>query len=420
MNKFILDSVQEILLEFEKNSGPADIFLSSYFKKNPRLGSRDRSTIAEIYYGVIRHKRYLEELSGTRMLEKMIIMFVSHFQGKSLNSMKNFLNLETFKWLKIRKSQKKKCSNLPIKFSIPDWLWKKLSVNYDESFIINLTQSLLSPAELNIRVNKLKKITVEQVILNLKESFPEIKSQIIRTKFSDIGISLPRGTQINKHSLFLNGSIEVQDEGSQILSFLLDVKRGQMVADFCAGAGGKTLALADIMKNKGRLYAFDISEKRLSNLKKRLKKSGASNISPYRIVNENDLKIKRLHGKFDRVMVDVPCTGLGTLRRNPDLKWRYEESDLKEITNKQSKILNSASNLLKKGGYLLYATCSILYDENEQIVENFINQRTDFKIIPFSEILKNHEINNYNSDYLKLFPHLHGTDGFFGAVMEKI
>ena len=167
------------------------------------------------------------------------------------------------------------------------------------------------------------------------------------------------------HSRMLSRNIEVQDEGSQILSYLVSPDRGQMVADFCAGAGGKSLALSSLMKNTGRIYAFDVSEKRLANLKKRLKRSGASNITMQRISNENDIKIKRLRGKFDRVLVDSPCTGLGTLRRNPDLKWKHNEKTLNELISKQEAILNSASSLCKVGGYLVYATCSLLNDENE-------------------------------------------------------
>ncbi|MFZ8943252.1 MAG: RsmB/NOP family class I SAM-dependent RNA methyltransferase [Methylophilaceae bacterium] len=420
MNNFILDSLIKILLDFEKNTGPADLFLSAYFKKNYKLGHRDRSLIAEIYYGVIRHKSYLENICGDNNLKNKILIFLLYVQGKSINSLTHFLDDETLSWLKIKKSSNYVCESWPIKLSVPNWLWIKLSISYEESFLIELAKSLLKPADLNLRVNGLKKTKIDDIVFDLKESFPMIQEKIKKTNLSPIGIVLPRGTQVNKHHLFLDGTIEVQDEGSQILSLLLNVKRGQMVADFCAGAGGKTLALADLMKNTGRLYAFDISDKRLENLKRRLKKSGASNIFPQRINNENDIKIKRLYGKFDRVFVDAPCTGFGTLRRNPDLKWRYGESDLHEIVKKQKKILDAASNLCKKGGYLLYATCSILNDENEEIVESFLQKRSDFKAIPYFEILENIKVDTKKSNYLKLFPHQHGTDGFFGAIMERI
>ncbi len=172
------------------------------------------------------------------------------------------------------------------------------------------------------------------------------------TPYSLIGIRLAGKPAINRHELFLTGKVEVQDEGSQLLGYLLAPKRGDMVVDFCAGAGGKTLMLGALMRSQGRIYAFDISEKRLNNLKPRLKRSGLSNLYPQRIANENDIKVKRLTGKIDRVLVDAPCSGLGTLRRNPDLKWRQSPQSIEELKRKQVAILSSAANLLKPGGRL--------------------------------------------------------------------
>jgi len=174
------------------------------------------------------------------------------------------------------------------------------------------------------------------------------------------------------------------------------------------------------MKNTGRIYAFDISERRLANLKQRLKRSGGSNIMMQRIANENDLKIKRLKGKFDRVLVDAPCTGLGTLRRNPDLKWRQTQKSLSELVIKQSAILSSASALCKKGGYLVYATCSLLDDENEMIVEEFLSKNKGFVAISSKAALEKYGIKLGADNYLKLYPNAHKTDGFFGALLERI
>jgi 16S rRNA (cytosine967-C5)-methyltransferase len=232
-------------------------------------------------------------------------------------------------------------------------------------------------------------------------------------------ISLPRGISIQKNNLFLDGIIEVQDEGSQILSYLVNPKRGSMVADFCAGAGGKTLAISAIMKNTGRLYAFDISEKKLINLKKRLKRSGASNIISHKIIHENDIKIKRLREKFDRVLVDAPCTGLGTLRRNPDLKWKHSPESLKELNIKQNLIINSASKLCKIGGHLIYATCSLLAQENEEIIEQFLSQNKNFRLLSPEPILIKYNITLKTHKYLKLRPDEHKTDGFFAAILER-
>jgi 16S rRNA (cytosine967-C5)-methyltransferase len=187
----------------------------------------------------------------------------------------------------------------------------------------------------------------------------------------------------------------------------------------CAGAGGKTLALGALMKNTGRLYAFDVSEKRLNNLGQRLKRSGLSNLHAQVISSENDLKLKRLNAKFDRVLVDAPCSGLGTLRRNPDLKWRQTEQDVAELNIKQTNILARAAKLTKPGGRLVYATCSLLQDENEIIAEAFLAAHPDFTLVPANEVLAQQQIALDTGAYLKLLPHLHGTDGFFAAVFEK-
>jgi len=204
------------------------------------------------------------------------------------------------------------------------------------------------------------------------------------------------------------------------LAHLVAPKRGMMVADFCAGAGGKTLAMGALMRNTGRLYAFDVSEKRLHSLGQRLKRSGLSNLNAQSISSENDPKLKRLNGKFDRVLVDAPCTGLGTLRRNPDLKWRQTPQDLAELTVKQANILARAARLTKAGGRLIYSTCSLLKDENEQIAESFLATHPDFKLLNAAEILSQQQINLDTGQYLKLLPHLHNTDGFFAAVFEKL
>jgi 16S rRNA (cytosine967-C5)-methyltransferase len=192
-----------------------------------------------------------------------------------------------------------------------------------------------------------------------------------------------------------------------------------MVADFCAGAGGKTLAIGALMRNTGSIYAFDVSEKRLLNLGQRLKRSGLSNLRSQRISSEQDPKLKRLNGKFNRVLVDAPCSGFGTLRRNPDLKWRQTPKDIVELSAKQANILARAAKLLKDGGRLVYATCSLLQDENESVAEAFLNTHPDFSLVPANEVMAQQQISLDTGKYLKLFPHLHQTDGFFAAVFEK-
>jgi 16S rRNA (cytosine967-C5)-methyltransferase len=193
-----------------------------------------------------------------------------------------------------------------------------------------------------------------------------------------------------------------------------------MVVDFCAGAGGKTLQMGAAMHSQGRLYAFDVSDARLARLAPRLKRSGLSNVFPQRIAHENDAKVKRLRGKIDRVLVDAPCTGFGTLRRNPDLKRRQSERALAELTQKQRSIVEAASALVKPGGRLVYATCSLLREENEDIVAAFLEGHADFRLVPAREVVAHLGIALPQVEsFLRLYPHVHGTDGFFAAVLER-
>lgn len=420
VNKLIISNCVEVLSESFLNQKPADLILSYFFKKNKNLGSHDRSHIAELFYGVIRNKRYLNKIAGDDVPHKLILIYLIKVLGKSIREIRSILSESEELWLKEIKSKKIVIEDWATKLSVPDWLWVRLLNQLGEDNAIKLAKSLLIPATFNLRVNTLKDKSVAAILDELRESFPQLAKSILETKISPIGISLPRGTAIHRHPLFLNGNIEVQDEGSQILSFLLAPGRGQMVADFCAGAGGKTLAISALMKNTGRIYAFDISDRRLANLKQRLKRSGGSNIMMQRIANENDLKIKRLKGKFDRVLIDAPCTGLGTLRRNPDLKWRQTEISLFELVSKQKAILNSAAQLCKIGGYLVYATCSLLNEENEEQINQFLINYPNFKLILPNTILSKYGITVGHDQYLKLNPYQNNTDGFFGALFKRV
>src|SRR5205085_846626 len=222
---------------------------------------------------------------------------------------------------------------------------------------------------------------------------------------------------LNKLELFTRGDIEVQDEGSQLLALMTDPKRGEMVVDFCAGAGGKTLALGAAMRNTGRLYAFDTSGHRLAALKPRLARSGLSNVYPVQIAHERDERIKRLAGKIDRVLSDAPCSGLGTLRRNLDMKWRQSPQSIAELRDKQAAILASAARLVKSGGRLVYATVSLLENENEAIALAFTEaQGRDFAPLPAAEALGRARVGPpealVRDEFLRLWSHRHGTDGF--------
>jgi 16S rRNA (cytosine967-C5)-methyltransferase len=281
-----------------------------------------------------------------------------------------------------------------------------------------LAAALNEPAPLDLRVNTLK--------LKREEAQAQLAAlgiEAVPTPYSPLGLRIDGKPALNKLELFTSGAVEVQDEGSQLLALLLAPKRGEMVVDFCAGAGGKTLALGAAMRNTGRLYAFDVSGHRLDALKPRLARSGLSNVYPAQIAHERDDRIKRLAGKIDRVLVDAPCSGLGTLRRNPDLKWRQSPQAVVELQAKQRAILASAARLVKPGGRLVYATCSLLDAENEAIAAEFAAAHADFKPLAADEALGKAQVERagelVENGALRLWPHRHATDGFFAVAWER-
>jgi 16S rRNA (cytosine967-C5)-methyltransferase len=243
--------------------------------------------------------------------------------------------------------------------------------------------------------------------------------QPIATPYSPAGIRLTGRPAINRHAFFRDGLVEVQDEGSQVLAWLLAPRRGEMVADYCAGAGGKTLAIAMLMRGTGRIYAFDVSAKRLGALAPRAARAGITNVHAVTLSGERDARLRRLAGKLDRVLVDAPCSGFGTLRRNPDLKWRHGEAAVAELAAKQSRILNDAAQLVKPGGRVVYATCSVLHEENEAIAERFAAEHPEFEPSSCAKLLGEQRIALDTGQRLRLSPHVHGTDGFFAAVFTR-
>lgn len=409
------------LLDF---NSPADAKLGEFFRNHRELGTKDRAFVAESVYGVLRRLRYLSMVAANDAddpddARKLILAWLLRVQGKSLRELDDILSEQQKEWAVAIKAKSTENLPLAVQADVRDWFWEKLVQQYGEAEALTICRSMFEQASLDLRVNTIKANRDEVLAKMLAEN--TVKDNVIApTPYSPIGIRMGAKLNISRHVLFTEGKIEVQDEGSQLLTYLVSPKRGMMIADFCAGAGGKTLAIGALMKNTGRLYAFDVSEKRLNNLGQRLKRSGLSNLHAQVISSEQDPKLKRLNGKFDRVLVDAPCSGLGTLRRNPDLKWRQTEQDVLELTQKQTAILARAAKLTKAGGRLIYATCSLLRDENESIVEAFMQAHPDFSLVPANEILAHHHINLNTGPYLKLLPHLHGTDGFFAAVFEKI
>ena len=373
LTPFQLDSAIIALRTVLPLEYPADGILRHFFRENPLLGGQDRAFIAETVFGILRHRFFLESLTERITPRSLVLAYLVKFNGMNLRELTSLISESETKWLAEIKAIKLETLPLAIQAEFPEWLVEKLKQSMTDADILNLGFSLQKSAPLDLRVNTIL-AKRNQVLETLSQEGIEAQE----TPYSPCGIRLTGKPAINRHELFLSGKIEVQDEGSQLLGYLLAPKRGEMVVDFCAGAGGKSLLLGALMNSKGRLYAFDISEKRLNNLKPRFKRSGLSNLHAQRIANENDIKVKRLAGKIDRVLVDAPCSGLGTLRRNPDLKWRQSSQSIDELKAKQAAILSAAASLLKPGGRLVYATCSFLPEENQQVVQEFLNTHPQF------------------------------------------
>jgi len=393
---------------------PADSALSGFFRSSPKIGQRDRGLIADSVYAALRRRRLLEQLALPATPRRLVLATWTLLLGASLRELEPWLRGDEQQWLAGVKREAAAAKPLEIQSELPDWVIERLRRRYDEPALLELARGLMQTASLDLRVNSLKtsrQAVAETLALDGLNALP--------TPYSPDGLRLEGRPAINRHRVFLEGEVEVQDEGSQLLCHLVAPKRGEMIVDFCAGAGGKTLALGALMRSTGRLYAFDISPKRLAGLKPRLARSGLSNVHPQRIDGANDPRVKRLAGKIDRVLVDAPCSGLGTLRRNPDMKWRQTAEGVAELVGKQGTLLASASRLVKPGGRVVYATCSILDEENRGVAEEFLRAHAQFRLVPARQILEKERIEVEMGDYFELWPHRHGTDGFFAAVFER-
>jgi len=401
-------SVLSRMLEF---SGPADETLSRYFRAQRSLGQQERGFIAEAVFAVLRRRRSLEAAAGSAAPEALVAAAAMRVLGLSQRSLEGLVAPSLAQRVRSFSSD-----GVPqaVRADLPDWLWERLLGAHGEREAERIAQGMLNAAPLDLRVN-LARTSREDVQARL--ALDGIEAQA--TAYSPAGLRLAGKPAINRHALFRDGLVEVQDEGSQLLAWLLAPRRGEMVADYCAGAGGKTLALAMLMRGSGRIYAMDVSARRLAALGPRAARAGVTSVHAVALSGDNDPRAKRLAGKLDRVLVDAPCTGFGTLRRNPDLKWRHGERAVAELTEKQRSILAAASRLVKPGGRLVYSTCSILGAENEAIADGFAAAQPQFAPLSCDELLADQRISLRTGPRMRLWPHLHGTDGFFAAAFIR-
>ncbi|MDR1424694.1 MAG: RsmB/NOP family class I SAM-dependent RNA methyltransferase [Azoarcus sp.] len=394
---------------------PADATLSRFFREHRALGHRDRGFVAESVYGVLRRLRWLHRLCGAGARpHRLLLAWLARGEGWAMRQFEGVVTAAELHWIETVKAATLPEGSLAERADFPDWLCERLLAVHGEEGLLQLAHSLNRPAPLDLRVNILKNDR-EAVLARLRAD----RIDAARCRLSPHGIRLAGKPALQRHALFLDGSFEVQDEGSQLLGFLVQPKRGELVVDFCAGAGGKTLHLGALMRSSGRLYAFDVAERRLARLRERMARAGLSNVHPMLIAHEHDARLKRLAGKADRVLVDVPCSGLGTLRRNPDLKWRQTPAAIDEMAVRQQAILDAASRLVRPGGRLVYATCSLLAEENDAVVDAFLAGHPDFTPLAAGEILAGQGIALECGERLRLSPPAHDTDGFFAAVLTR-
>jgi 16S rRNA (cytosine967-C5)-methyltransferase len=413
----LLELATELLHRVLQLQHPADGVVSDFFRQHRALGIRERHALAETTYTVLRRRALFRHLAQSGKGEMERRLAILGWQGNE-GFLRAALNETEQQWLAQVSTVDRSALPEALRHNLPEWLAAPLQAELGEEFW-PFVECMNAAAPLDLRVNdfKAKRDAVQA-------AFKAEGIEALPTPYAPLGLRVNGKPALHKLDVFMRGDVEVQDEGSQLLALMAGAKRGEMVVDFCAGAGGKTLALGAAMRNTGRLYAFDTSGHRLASLKPRLARSGLSNVHPVQIAHERDERIKRLAGKIDRVLVDAPCSGLGTLRRNPDLKWRQSPQAVEELVVKQAAILASAARLLKPGGRLVYATCSLLEAENEAIALAFSEaQSREFAPLPAAEALARAHVTEPDSlvrgDFLRLWPHRHGTDGFFAAVWER-
>ncbi len=388
----IHDCLQETFFEDRKY---ADKVIERLLKSHRKWGSEDRRVVSEIFYNIIRWKKRLEYYMGESAkptnIYKMIIAYL-------LWSKTHYKKFEEFDGIKVAdiltKLKKGTVPTKAIEHSIPDWLAetfeKELGKNWEREML-----ALNEQAPTVLRTNTLK-TTPRELIADLNDE--NVEAFTIK-KYPD-AVQLAEKKNVFLTSAFKDGLFEVQDASSQKIGELLDVKEGMRVVDVCAGAGGKTLHLAALMKNKGQIIALDIYEWKLAELKRRAKRAGAHNIET-RMIADNKV-IKRLHEKADRLLIDAPCSGLGVLKRNPDSKWKIDQAFIDRIKTEQQQILQDYSKILKKGGQMIYATCSILPSENNEQVEIFLKNNPDFTLLKDEKIMPSE-----------------GYDGFYMALIKR-
>ncbi len=411
----------ELIEILQNDLRPADHLIDTFFRRRRYLGSHDRRELAESVYGILRHLRLLQAIidkvkpDAVNHPAWLFTAYKVHFEKAPPETVQAYalpLLPPEISALTTLATSDFGLQNLGLRFSFPDWLVEKLQEQIGESETEKLLEAMNQPPPLTIRVNTLK-TTQEKCLHELRKRGHDAAP----TPLSPDGIHLKKRVNLFGLDLFRNGWFELQDEGSQIISLLVDPKPNWRMADVCAGGGGKTLHLAALMKNRGEIFAFDVVPERLENLRKRTKRCGIHNVR-CQLLQPDEIPANLL-GQMDAILIDAPCSGTGVLRRNPDAKWKITPEMVREMAAKQKQISNHYAPLLKPGGRLVYATCSVLMEENEEVVQDFLSQNADFRPNPSTILQRYHLAHLMQGCFLHLFPHQFGTDGFFAAVLER-
>lgn len=430
----------ELLAAIHGGSAPADRAAAAFFRSRRYIGGSDRRAVLDSAYAVLRQMAKLDwwidyayperaeggqeiaDIERARVIAKLVLIdhwtadkVAGSFDGgqyrpKSLSRSERAF-AKAIEGADLRHGEQPKW----VRFEYPAWIEPNLVKQFGEHYEREMAAQI-EEAATDLRVNALKGTRDEAIAALAQEGI-----EATATSLSPLGLRLASRPPLANLKCFQDGLIEVQDEGSQLAALLVDAKPGQRVVDFCAGAGGKTLAMAAAMKNKGKIVACDTLKGRVERAGERLKRAGAFNVERRGLESERDPWVKRHAGGFDRVLVDAPCSGAGTWRRNPDAKWRLSPDDLTRLSALQQSILESAQRLVKPGGRLAYATCSLLRDENDAQIETFLGNHPEFKLVPIGDVWEQVIGGTCptTESTLSLTPMRNGTDGFFVAVMER-
>ncbi len=428
----IIEAIEDAL---SRKGAPADGTLKAYFAKRRYAGSKDRAAVTDAVYRILRHRARLHAvlaaagaMSSPRLMALGDLVVLGHAADAEVEALfsgdkfaPETLNEDERALLPRLRDVDPEQLPRSARLEYPDWMEPMLEARFGDAFEGELA-AMDDRAPVTIRANRLKATRDE-----LRDRLDGDGVVSTHCRFAPDGLGVEDGKGLNQTAAFRDGLFEMQDEGAELAALIADARPGAQVLDLCAGAGGKTLALAAAMGKSGQLYAADVDRRRLDELKRRAKRAGAHNIQPLLLEEAGkarDQKLAELAGKLDRVILDVPCTGTGTWRRNPELRWRYGLEDLNDILVVQRRLLDEAAGLVKPGGRIVYVTCSLLPPENEDQIRGFLDRHPGFKLMAY-ELLLPDDVGGLPASRsgldgaLALTPATHGTDGFFIAVLVR-